>query len=141
MVFNATLSNILVLLMEETGVPGENHWSVAIHWQNFITYCWIKYTSPWVGFELTSFVVIVADCINSCKSNYHTIKTKTALESNWQLKWWYFVIDTEIVRDFILISLTCAFIQNVLQSTLSHANKTAKESIEQWVNISLKYIW
>jgi hypothetical protein len=31
------------------------------------------YTSPWVGFELTTSVVIGKDCIGSCKSNYHTI--------------------------------------------------------------------
>ena len=39
MVFNATFNNIsvilwsLVLLEEETGVPGENHQPVASHWQ------------------------------------------------------------------------------------------------------------
>ena len=39
MVFNATFSNISVifcwsvLLVEETGVPRENHWPVASHWQ------------------------------------------------------------------------------------------------------------
>ena len=39
MVFNATFNNIpvislrLVLLVEETGVPGENHWPAASHWQ------------------------------------------------------------------------------------------------------------
>ena len=39
MVFNATFNNISVilwrsvLLVEETGGPGENHRSVAIHWQ------------------------------------------------------------------------------------------------------------
>ena len=38
MVFNATFNNIsvillLVLLVEETGVPGENHQPVASHWQ------------------------------------------------------------------------------------------------------------
>ena len=39
MVFNATFNNISVilwqsvLLVEETGVPGENHWPVASHWQ------------------------------------------------------------------------------------------------------------
>ena len=39
MVFNATFNNIsviswqLVLLVEETGVPGENHRTVASHWQ------------------------------------------------------------------------------------------------------------
>jgi hypothetical protein len=40
MVFNATFSNISVilwrsvLLVEETGVPGENHWPVASYWQS-----------------------------------------------------------------------------------------------------------
>jgi hypothetical protein len=39
MVFNATFNNILdiswrsVLLVEETGVPGENHRPAASHWQ------------------------------------------------------------------------------------------------------------
>jgi len=39
MVFNATFKNISVilwwsvLLVEETGVPGENHWPSASHWQ------------------------------------------------------------------------------------------------------------
>jgi len=38
-VFNATFNNISVLswwsvlLVEETGVPGENHWPAASHWQ------------------------------------------------------------------------------------------------------------
>jgi len=38
---------------------------------NFITQCCIEYTSPWVGFELTTLVVIGTDCIGSCKSTYH----------------------------------------------------------------------
>jgi len=39
MVFNATFNNIsviswqLVLLVEETGIPGENHRPTASHWQ------------------------------------------------------------------------------------------------------------
>ena len=39
MVFNATFNNISaillqsVLLVEETGVPGENHWPAVSHWQ------------------------------------------------------------------------------------------------------------
>jgi hypothetical protein len=32
----------------------------------------------WTGFELTTFVVIVINCICSCKSNYHTITITTA---------------------------------------------------------------
>jgi hypothetical protein len=42
------------------------------------TYCCIEYTSPWIGFELTTLVVIGIDCIGSCKSNYRTIITTTA---------------------------------------------------------------
>ena len=44
MVFNATSNNIsviswwLVLLVEETGVPGENHWPVASHWETLPNY-------------------------------------------------------------------------------------------------------
>ena len=37
------------------------------------------YTSPWPRFELTTSVVIVIDCIGSCKSNYHTITDTTAI--------------------------------------------------------------
>ena len=40
---------------------------------NLIT-CFIEYTPPWAGFELT-LVVICTDCIGSCKSNYHMIMT------------------------------------------------------------------
>jgi hypothetical protein len=62
MVFNATIKNISViswwsvLLVEEAGVPEENHRHVA-----------------WVGFELTTLVVIGTDCIGSYKSNFHSI--------------------------------------------------------------------
>ena len=64
MVFNATFNNISViiygwwsvLLVEETGVPGENHQPVANHYQtlshNVVS---IEYTSPWMGFEPHNF--------------------------------------------------------------------------------------
>jgi hypothetical protein len=57
MVLKATFNNISVLswrpvlLVEETGVPRENHRHVA------------------------TLVAIGTDCIDSCESNYHTIKT------------------------------------------------------------------
>jgi hypothetical protein len=63
MVFNATFNNISVisrrsvLLVEETGVPGENQRPVASHWQtssdNFVS------STPRHDFT------------GSCKSNYH----------------------------------------------------------------------
>jgi len=55
MVFNATFNNILaiswqsVLLVEDTGVPGENHWPTASHWQT-LSHNGV-YTSPWAGVE------------------------------------------------------------------------------------------
>jgi hypothetical protein len=70
MLLNATFNNIsviswrLVLLVEETGVPGENHRPVSSHLQN------LSYNV--VSREL---VVISTDCTVSCKSNYHTITT------------------------------------------------------------------
>jgi hypothetical protein len=33
MVFNNTFNNISVLLVEETRVPGNNHWPATSHWQ------------------------------------------------------------------------------------------------------------
>ena len=37
----------------------------------------------WAGFELTTLVVISTDCTDSCKSNYHTITTRTEIVSEW----------------------------------------------------------
>ena len=51
--FNATFNNISViswrsaLLVEETGVPGENHRPVSSHWQVLYTQCCIEYALPW----------------------------------------------------------------------------------------------
>ena len=45
---------------------------------NFITYCYVEYNSPWTEYELATLVVIVTDCRDSCKSNYHRITTTKA---------------------------------------------------------------
>ena len=45
-----------------------------------LTYCCIDNISPGTGFELTTLVVIVSDCTDSCNSNYHTITTTTSPE-------------------------------------------------------------
>jgi len=64
-----------VLLVEETGGPGENHRPVASHWQtlshNVGHLVLIKIRT------LTTSVVIGTDCIGSCKSNYHTLMAMT----------------------------------------------------------------
>ena len=79
MVFNATLNNISVilwmpvLLMEETGVPGENHRPAKL-FQIML----FQVNLAWAGFELKLVVVIGTDIISSYKSNYHMITTTTA---------------------------------------------------------------
>ena len=40
-----------------------------------IMFYWVHLA--WVGFKLTTLVVIGIDCIGSCKSNYHMITTTT----------------------------------------------------------------
>ena len=80
MVLNVTFNNIsviswqLVLLVEETGVPGENHQTVESHWQT-LSHNIVSSTPrlPPAGFQLTTLVVIGTDCTSSCNSNYHTI--------------------------------------------------------------------
>ena len=81
MVFKATFNNISVitwwsvLLVEETGGPGENHRPAQVTDK---LYHIMLYTSPWLRFELTTTVVIGTDCIGSCKSYYRTITATTA---------------------------------------------------------------
>jgi hypothetical protein len=41
----------------------------------------VSSTPPRTGFELTTLVVPGTDCTCSCKSNYHTITTTTALST------------------------------------------------------------
>ena len=72
MVFNATFNNITaiswqsVLLVEETGVTGENHRPAASHLQN-LSHNMISSTPRLSGIRTRN----VSDCIGSCKSNCH----------------------------------------------------------------------
>ena len=103
MVFNATFNNISfiswwsVLLVEETRVPGENHWPVATEDPEKTTdllqvsdklYHIMLYTSPWSRFEHTTSVVIGTDCIGSCTS-YVWGDCTTALFSRLCVRWLY----------------------------------------------------
>jgi hypothetical protein len=71
---NSAISWRSVLLVEETGVSGENLWPAASHRQtlshNVVSPEWDSNSQP--------LVVIGTDCICSGKSNYHMITTMTA---------------------------------------------------------------
>ena len=70
MVFNATFNNISViswrsvLLVEETRVPGENHWHTVSH--NVVS------STPAMS-RIQTFVVIGTDCSGSCRCTRYNI--------------------------------------------------------------------
>ena len=82
MVLNATFNNISVISWGSVFIGGGNRRKLPTcrtSLTSFITLCWIEYTSARAGFELKILEVIGADCTGSCKFNFHTITTTTAL--------------------------------------------------------------
>ena len=83
MVVNTTFNNVSVLswrsvlLVEETGGPGENHRPVASHWQTFS-----HNVVHLALMGLTTSVVIGTDCKGSSKSNYHRSRSRRPLVNN-----------------------------------------------------------
>jgi hypothetical protein len=80
--------------------------------------CCINYTSPWVGFKLTTLVVIGTDCIGNCKSNYHTITTMTAPWVKDKINSGRVIINKKWVRKLLIIgnkivSIKCKY-NNIL---------------------------
>jgi hypothetical protein len=64
-----------VLLVEETGVAGENHRPVGSHWKS-LSHNVVSSTPCHEQGSNSTLVAICTDCIGSCKSNYHTIRTQ-----------------------------------------------------------------
>jgi energy-coupling factor transporter transmembrane protein EcfT len=83
MMINATFNNILtiswqsVLLAEETGVPGENHRPVASHWETSSHNIVSSTPRHKRGSNSQLQWFSGTNCTGSCKSNYHTITTRT----------------------------------------------------------------
>ena len=123
MAFSPTFNNILViswrwvLLVEGTGVPGENHWPVASHWQTLSHNVVSSTPRHEQGFELTTLVMIGTDCTGSCKFNYHTITTTKApvrLEYSETCLYWYWIRNDCIIN--YLIQLYVLFWTKLLVS-------------------------
>jgi hypothetical protein len=71
MVLSTTFNNISFILLEETRVPGENHWQLY----HIILY-WVHLAMSEIRVE--ALMVIGTDCTDNCKSNYHAITTTSA---------------------------------------------------------------
>jgi hypothetical protein len=94
----------------------------------------------WVGFELTTLVVICTDCIGSYKSNYHTITTTTVpqlviiCEQRVNIKCGYILISQKMVQTYSLVSKTCILSQwlksmHLLFVEISHVTANWNRSV------------
>ena len=119
-----------VLLMEETGVPGENHWP-AVSYRHELCHVMlylVHLTS--FGFEFTTMLVVIGtDCIGSYKSNYHSI--------NRNLKQW---------GKFIFMNNSLMFLQELINLVNVEWHTTSLQWTQHhhkqdWLKLDLIIIW
>jgi hypothetical protein len=79
--YNRTFVEVFVCLFYLWGKPEDPEKTTDLSQVIDKLYHIMLYTSPWSRFELPTSVVICTDCIDSCKSNNHTIKATTAFSN------------------------------------------------------------
>ena len=77
---------------------------------NFVAQCYIEYTSPWAGFDLTTIVMVDADRMSSCKTNYmyHIITSMTATILLWP-RWPPIKLSTVMYLTLVALNTSNAF--------------------------------
>ena len=119
MVFNTTFNNISirlwrsVLLVEETGVPGENHRPATNQWQT-LSHNTISSTPRLSGIRTHSVSGdLVIYYIRNCKSNYHTITIMTVP--------WLTIIE----EHFCKVYMNGEFLEKKLYTSVYHKNNSS----------------
>ena len=123
-VFSAAFNNISVIAVSFIGGGKTTDLSQVTDQLYHI----ILYTSPWSIFELTTSVVIGTDCIGSCKSNYHSIITRTApLKTEMRLK----VVTLNLLRNINVKLWISIRILTILNGTIYWCD-------DQWIEYLLQ---
>ena len=99
----------------------------------------------WVGFELTTLVVIGTDCTDSCKSNYHTITTTTAPKVTWHVPNMRHALatarNTSLIRFIPRTFLYYCTVEVGIESFLSVLWRYSVTSISNWGAIVAVVVW
>jgi len=90
------------------------------------------YTSPWSRFELTTSVVIGTDCIDSCKSNYHTI---TATMAHFPILFWNYTFFIGVTTGNFVHDLTRAMEKTINLSIICRYLNLVKKSENNFISI------
>ena len=131
MVFNATFNNISVISWRSISIGGGNRRKPPTCRKSLTNYhiMLYEYTSPWIGFEPTTLVMIGTDCIGNWKSNCHTITTTTAP-----------LIYTIIYDNQLTVELVLSFISLPELPEQGHVSSNyANDFLD--LNITLERVW
>ena len=91
MVLNATFNNISViswwslLLVEGTGVPGENHWPATTHWQTLYLSKYNHYSNSLYQFDILLIYFSTIYCFSLSNSKKNQWKRNVSYKQKWSV--------------------------------------------------------